>query len=41
MYDQLSKNKSILCILGIGFAAAVCYVVHEKYYKEDGLKKDK
>jgi hypothetical protein len=41
MYDNLSKPKSILCILGIGFTAAVCYVIHETYYKKDGLKKDK
>ena len=41
MYDQLSKNKSILCILGVGFSVAICYVLHEKYYKDDGLKKDK
>lgn len=39
-YDNISKN-SILCILGIGFTVAVCYAVHEKYYKDDGLKKDK
>ena len=41
MYD-FSKNKNLLCALGIGITVAVCYVVHDKYYKEkDGLKKDK
>lgn len=39
-YDAISKN-SILCILGVGLTAAVCYAIHEKYYKSDGLKKDK
>jgi len=39
MYDQLSKTKSILCVLGVGFSVALCYVLHEKYYK-DNLKKD-
>lgn len=39
MYDQLLKNKSLLCILGIGFTTALCYAIHEKYYK-NGLKKD-
>lgn len=41
MYDQLSKPKSIVCLLGLGFTVAICYVLHDKYYKEDGLKKDK
>ena len=41
MYDQLSKTKSIACLLGLGFTVAICYVLHEKYYKDDGLKKDK
>ena len=41
MYDKLSKTKSILCVLGVGFSIAICYVIHEKYYKDDGLKKDK
>ena len=40
MYDHLSKNKSIYCILGIGFTVALCYAVHENYYKKVGLKKD-
>jgi len=39
MYTNLSQQKSILCVVGIGFTVALCYVVHEKYYK-DGLKKD-
>ncbi len=41
MYNQLPKTKSILCVLGVGFTVAICYVLHEKYYKDDGLKKDK
>lgn len=41
MYD-FSHNKNLLYALGIGITVAVCYVVHEKYLKEeDGLKKDK
>ncbi len=41
MYNQLPKTKSILCVLGVGFTVAICYVTYEKYFKDDGLKKDK
>lgn len=40
MYNQLTKSKSIICILGIGFTIAICYALHEKYYKENDEKKD-
>lgn len=40
MYNQLSK-KSILCVVGVTFSVVVCYLTYEKYYKDDGLKKDK
>ena len=42
MYNQLTKSKSLLCVLAIGFTIAISYAIHEKYYKNnDGLKRDK
>ena len=35
MYNQFTKSKSIIYILGLGFTIAVCYAIHEKYYKEN------
>ena len=39
MYDELLKTKSIIYILGIGFTTALCYAIHEKYYKNK-MKRD-
>ena len=41
MYNQFTKSNSIICILGVGFTIALCYALHEKYYKENDDSKNK
>lgn len=40
MYKQLSSKQSVLMVLGIGFTIAVCYAIHDQYYKQDKRKDD-
>lgn len=40
MYKQLSSKQSILCVLGIGFTIAICYAIHDEYFKQNKKSDD-
>ena len=40
MYKQLSSKQSVLIVLGIGFSIAICYAIHDEYFKRDKKSDD-